>query len=73
MCCNCQKRNDGKGKENKARKTNIKETTEQKPDDGYVSSELLSYESKKFMGQMKTLDDEKHERLLTRIMDEPGF
>ena len=73
MCRNCQKRNDGKGKETKACKTNIEETKEQKPDDGYASSELSSHESEKFTGQMKTLDDEKCERLLARIMDEPGF
>ena len=70
---NCQKRSNGKSKETKARKTDIKETEGQKPDDGDTSSEPPSYTSEKFMGQMKTLDDEEHEKLLARIMDEPGL
>ena len=70
---NCQKRNDSKSKETKARKTDIEDTKEQKPDNGYTSSEPPSYASEKFMGQMKTLDDEEHKKLLARIMDAPGF
>ena len=70
---NCQRRNDGKGKEMKARKTDIEETKEQKPDDGYAPSEPPSYVSEKPSGQIKSLDDEECERLLARIMDEPGF
>ena len=73
MHCNCQKRNDGKGKETKACKTNVEETEGQKPDDSDVPSELPSYKSEKFLGQMKTLDDEECVKLLARIMDEPGF
>ena len=70
---NCQKRNDGKGKETKAHKTNIKEDEGQKPDDGYAPLEPPSYKSEKFLGQMQTLDDEEREKLLARIMDELGF
>ena len=73
MRCNCQKRNDGKSKETKVHKTDIEETEEQKPEDGYTSSEPPSYTSEKFMGQMKALDDEEREKLLAKIMDEPGF
>ena len=70
---NCQKRNDGKSKETKVRKTDIEETKGQEPDDSDTSSEPPSYTSEKFVGQMKTLDDEEREKLLARIMDEPGF
>ena len=70
---NCQKRSNGKSKETKACKTDIEETKGQKPDNGDTSSEPPSYTSEKFMGQMKTLDDEEHKKLLTRIMDELGF
>ena len=73
MCRNCQRRNDGKGKETKACKTDIEETEEHKPDDSYAPLEPLFYVSKKSSGQIKTLDDEECERLLTRIMDELGF
>ena len=70
---NCQKRNNGKGKETKARKTDIEETEGRTPDDGDTSSEPPSYTSEKSMGQIKTLDDKECEKLLARIMDEPGF
>ena len=70
---NCQKRNNGKSKETKVRKTDVEETEGQKPDDGDTSSEPPSYTSEKFMGQMKALDDEEREKLLARIMDELGF
>ena len=70
---NCQRRNNGKGKETKARKADTEETKEQEPDDGYASLEPPSYVSKKSSGQAKTLDDEECEKLLARIMDEPGF
>ena len=73
MHCNCQKRNNGKCKETKACKTDIEETKERKPDDGYASLELPSYESEKFLGQIKTLDDEECEKLLARIIDKLGF
>ena len=70
---NCQRRNDGKGKETKACQANIEETREQEPDDGYAPSEPPSYASRESTGQAKTLDDEEREKLLARIMDEPGF
>ena len=70
---NCQRRNDGKGKETKARKANTEETREQESDDGYAPLEPPFYVPKEFSGQAKTLDDEEREKLLARIMDEPGF
>ena len=73
MHCNCQRRNDGKDKETKAHKANTEETKEQESDDGYNPSEPPSYVSEKSLGQTKTLDDEEREKLLVRIMDEPGF
>ena len=70
---NCQRRNDGKGKETKACKADTEETREQEPDDGYAPSEPPSYTSEKSLGQAKTLDDEECEKLLARIMDKLGF
>ena len=73
MRCNCQRRNDGKGKETKARQANTKRIEEQEPDDGYTPLEPPSYASRESSGQAKTLEDEEREKLLVRIMDEPGF
>ena len=70
---NCQRRNNGKGKETKAHQANTEGTGEQEPDDGYAPLETPSYVSKESAGQARTLDDEEREKLLARIMDEPGF
>jgi hypothetical protein len=74
MRCHCSKKNDGKGKEweHKARKaapgTDLSD--KQKSDNSYAPLESPSYESNKFLGQMKALDEEE---LLERIMDKLGF
>ena len=47
---NCQRRNDGKGKETKARQANTEETGKQESDDGYAPSEPPSYASRDSTG-----------------------